>query len=285
LAQVRLSPGERFLLDPELAEGAYRLAGRWSGRAWDFRVAPQAPHEEWHLRLQQGLSSGESRSLRPGKVRILLENDDDREAVVRLERAAGRSEAFTASHAASHPLFRELFPSEVLSPDHLVGVSHIAVVLAETGDPGRLYREGRDGRVFRQLVELREQVEHQAAVEGGTLVKLMGDGVLAVFTDNHAALKAALAVHRQSRQARIVAHAGAAMMTTIDGRLDYFGRLIFESQFFGANVSPGELLVSEALIADQPTAVLFADEAPGSRVFVKEGLLANRVASPEAEVA
>jgi class 3 adenylate cyclase len=285
LAQVRLSPGERFLLDPELAEGAYRLAGRWSDKAWDFRVAPRAPHEEWHLRLRQGLSDGLSRSLRPGRARILLENDLEHEAVVRLERAAGRHEAFTASHAASHALFRELFPSEVLSPDQLVGVSHIAVVLAETGDPGRLYREGRDGRAFRELVELREKVEHQAAVEGGTLVKLMGDGVLAVFTDNQAALKAALTLHRESTRARIVTHAGAAMMTTIDGRLDYFGRLIFEAQFFGANVAPGELLVSEALIADEQTAQLFSHEAPGSRVFVKEGLLANRVTRANADVA
>ncbi len=285
LAQVRLDPGERFLLDPELAEGAYRLAGRWSDKSWEFRVARQAPHDEWHLRLERGLSSNASRSLRPGKVRILLENDQEHEAVVRLERADGRSEAFTASHAASHPLFRELFPSEVLSPDQLVGVSHIAVVLAETADPKRLYREGRDGRVFRELLELRERVEHHAAVEGGTLVKLMGDGVLAVFTDNHAALKAALAIHRESSAARVVAHAGAAMMTTIDNRLDYFGRLIFESQFFGANVAPGELLVSETLIVDEATAQLFAAEAPGSRVFVKEGLLANRVTPEEAEVA
>lgn len=279
LAQVRLAPGERFQLDPELAEGGYRLAGRWSERTWGFRVAAHAPHDEWHLRLGAGLSDGVARSLRPGSSRILLENDLGHEAVVRLERSDGRADAFTAADAASHPLFRELFPTEVLSPDQLVGVSHIAIVVAETADPSRLYREGRDGRAFRELLELREHVERRAAVEGGTLVKLFGHGVLAVFTDNRAALRAALALHSEIAATRVVAHAGPAMMTTIDGRLDYFGRLIHEAQVFSANVTPGELLVSEALIIDSEIAALFAAEAPGATVFVKDGMLANRVAS------
>jgi class 3 adenylate cyclase len=214
-----------------------------------------------------------------------LENDLSHEAVVRLERGDGRAHAFTAAHAASHPLFRELFPSEVLSKEQLVGVSHIAIVVAEAADAARLYREGRDGRAFRQLVELRERVEEAARREGGTLVKLFGNGVLAVFNDNRDALRTALSLHDEGDDMRVVAHAGAAMMTTIDGRLDYFGRLMHEAQVFSQNVDSGELLVSEALIVDPRSAELFAAQASSATIFVEDGLLANRVRSSASEVA
>jgi class 3 adenylate cyclase len=285
LSQVRLAPGERFHLDPDLVEGTYRLAGRWSDKEWAFTVERNAPHAEWHLRLGQGLSPGIARSIRPGRARVLLENDLSHEAVVRLERGDGRAHAFTAAHAASHPLFRELFPSEVLSKEQLVGVSHIAIVVAEAADAARLYREGRDGRAFRQLVELRERVEEAARREGGTLVKLFGNGVLAVFNDNRDALRTALSLHDEGDDMRVVAHAGAAMMTTIDGRLDYFGRLMHEAQVFSQNVDSGELLVSEALIVDPRSAELFAAQASSATIFVEDGLLANRVRSSASEVA
>jgi len=279
LAQVRLAPGERFLLDADLDEGAYRLAGRWSDRSWDFRVAAHAPHDEWHLRLDAGLAPGIARSLRPGRPRIHLENDLPREAVVRLERTDGRASAFTAAHAASHPLFRELFPAEALSPDQLVAVSHVAVVVAETEDPTHLYYEGREGRAFRELVGLRDELERRALTEGGTVVKLLGHGVLAVFTDTRAALRAALALHAGAPRARLVLHAGAAMMTTIDGRLDYFGRLIHEAEVFSDHVGAGELLISEAIIMDEGSASLFAEVRPSATVFVKDGLLAARLSA------
>ncbi len=279
LAQVRLAIGERFELEPELAEGAYVITGRWMPRSWSFRVTPEAPHDEWSLSLASGLAPSVARSLRPGLARVTLHNDLAREAIVRLERAASRSDAFTAAHAASHPRFRELFPTELLSPGQLVGVSQVTVVFAEPPGMGALYKQGDDHVAFDHVVRLKASVDERAAVEGGTLVKLVGNGVMAVFHEPIAALRAGLALRDEVRDARIVVHSGAAMMTTINERLDYFGRLVHEAELLLDVVGPGELLVTEATITDPTAAALFSDRVRAPSVLVREGVLAHRASA------
>ncbi|MFK7991315.1 MAG: protein kinase [Sandaracinaceae bacterium] len=255
VAQVRLAPGERFALDLHLEEGRYTVAGRGLETDWSFSVDPRAPLDTWDLPLRRGAPSSQPRSLGTGGQLLLLTNDFPFEVVARVERATLRSDAVTAADAACNARFRALFPEQVLAPEQLVSISNTALLFASVPSALSRYEED-EAAVHRELLALSQRVEASAAVEGGALVKLHGDGVMAVFSDRVAAVRAAMNVVRGNSSVTVAAHAGPARMTTVGGRLDYFGHTIHLGEQMSRLAAPGELLLSEPLMADPALAPL-----------------------------
>ena len=274
LAQVRLQPGQRLALSLELPEGSYRIAGRGLPSEHTFRVHPRAVLSAWELPLGLGLPKSVARSLATGQQHITLTNDLDREIVARVESASERSDAFTAADAAASALFRELFPSELLSPAQLIGVSKVALLFAESGDPSARYLED-DRDSYQGLSDLLLAVREAAELEGGALVKLHGDAVLAVFTGSAASVRAALRVMRGDVRASV--HTGPAMMTTIQERLDYFGRTVQLGAAMVQQSGPGELLVSEEVQKDEVAAELLRERGRPTGVVRVGPIIATRI--------
>ena len=147
------------------------------------------------------------------------------------------------SHAAAHPVHEQ-----VLAPERLVAISDVALLFVRVVDAIRRY-EREEAEVHRELLSLSVQVHDAASLEGGALVKLQGDGVMAVFSDRVAAARAALRLVREGGPAMAL-HAGAARMTSIGGQLDYFGKTLHVAEHLSRWANAGELLVSEVLLSD-----------------------------------
>lgn len=248
VAQVRLPAGERMALDLTLGEGRYEVRGRGLPQAWPFAVDPRAALYTWDLPLSTGVATSVPRSLGADRQRLLLTNDLAHEVLVRVERVTARQDVVTAAEAASHARFRELFPEQVLAPDRLVSVSEVALVFAQVADALDRY-QANEGEVHRQLVHISEGLQRAASLEGGAVVRLQGDGVMAVFTDRAAALRAALAFADPRAAVAVAIHAGPARMTTIGGHLDYFGRTLHVAEHMGRAARAGEILVGEPILA------------------------------------
>ncbi len=247
-AQIRIAKGTLFELELSLDDGNYALAGRRLPFTVQFRVQRGAPQSRWELSLTRGPPASLCRSLASGKQVIVLENDTDDEQLVRVERAAGRDDALTAAKVASMPLFRRLFPLEVLSPGQLVNVSDVTLLMAELVDDAR--DEVSDGGSFTLRYALFRRLEERAALEGGAVVKLAGDGVVAVFGDVASAVRAGLALAKDPLPLRAAVHKGPAAAVTFDEHLDYFGRTVRETTKLLGHACARELLLSEAASTD-----------------------------------
>ena len=116
LAQVRLTPGERFEVELGLEAGNYRVAVRTHPMTWPFVVEEGAPLSQWEIDLGRGGGPAGARSLAEGRQRLVLNNALGREIVARVEKSNGRQDALTAAEMACSSLFRDLFPGEVLGP-------------------------------------------------------------------------------------------------------------------------------------------------------------------------
>lgn len=278
VAQVRLAPGQRFRLDVKLPEGGYCVTGRGVPRAHRFRVARAARLHHWSLPLREGLDPLLERSLGTGEQRIELVNDLAEEVVVRLERTAARSDAVTAADAASNGLFRSLFPSEVLAPEQLVGVSHVALLFVAIPDVEARYAETEESDVYRELVELHGAVQTAAEREGGALVKLHLDGVLAVFGDAVSATRCGLRLIETERPPAVAVHAGSAMMATINDRLDYFGRTVHMGGHLLAHARAGEMVVSDEAMGAPGTGMVLSERATAVGAAVVGTTIGSRYA-------
>jgi hypothetical protein len=195
VAQVRLAAGEHLVLDLALGEGSYRLRGPQLGWSFDFAVRPGAAARRWDLTLSRGPAAGLAPVLGPGSQVLGLSNDTDRPLVVRVERAAPRDDALTAARASALAVFRELFPAEMLSPGCLVSVAEVTLLLTDLDrGPRSLYQELGDPRAFTLLHEQFRRIDGIVRAAGGAVVKTVGEGVVAAFTDPASAVRAGLAI-------------------------------------------------------------------------------------------
>jgi serine/threonine protein kinase len=272
MMQIRLAPNERFEADLMLEEGHYRVAGRQLPTTWGFTVRRGAGLRHWELVVRDGASSAEvvseeptlhmqtqsatpHRAIDAGRQRIIICNETTHEVVARVEREGERANAITAAEAAATAAFRELFPSEVLSPEHLISIGRVTLLVAEAD----VWSGADEGEAFARLNELSRIVTRHVEATGGAVIKIHGDGVMAAFTSVADATRAALTlVNSRLAGLRVAVHTGAAMATSINDRLDYFGRLVRQLEHLVRGVECGCAAISEASYADSEVASLLS---------------------------
>lgn len=264
IAQVRVAAGERFLLEVDLEEGDYRIRGPQLPFVVDLRAGPRGVRQRMELPLSRPQGRDAVPLLLTGTQAILLHNDTPVELHVRLERTASDRSALTAADASALPLFREMFPDQVLSPGQIVSVAHVTLLAAQVHGAEEVYRQVGDGQAFGQIRELLDQLQQILDRHRGAVIKTIGDGLLVVFAEPldalHAALEAAEMTPETSPpgdlpvlRLRVAVHQGAAMVTTINDRLDYFGRAIHLLDRMLAHSGAGEILISD-VVAGTPEA-------------------------------
>jgi class 3 adenylate cyclase len=250
-------------------------------------VRPDASERRWDLTLSQRPAPELPRILRAGTQVLALANDHDQELVVRVERAASRDDALTAARASSLALFRELFAAEVLSPGQLASVANVTLLVTDLDRAIILYQKLGDGRAFAVLREHFRRLDERVRREGGAVVKTLGEGVLASFSDPAAAVRVGLELlAHQPRdltacgvQVRVGIHRGAAMVTTLNDHLDYFGTMVSQTVHLLEAARGGELVLtppvaSDPLVASElETRGLQAEIIPGSLPGLPGGFL------------
>ena len=232
-AQVRVAPRERIELDLELPEGSYRLRGPQLPWSVDFQVQKSATIRRWDVELAAGPAQERPPALRAGAQVLILNNGHDRELVVRIERRASHPNALTAARAASLALFRELFPGEILAPGQLATVSTATLLITalDADQADALYHDLDDARAFNMIHEHFQRLAAAIRRGGGAVVKTMGEGVLAAFSDVAAAVRTALELPQELAgsettrrlRLRVGVHRGRMLATTLNDQLDYFG--------------------------------------------------------------
>jgi class 3 adenylate cyclase len=263
VVQVRVAAGERLEVNMTLTEGAYRLRGPQLPYTLDFRVQPNGPVSRWDLNLTGGVPAEWPRALRTGSQTLVVTNDSSQELVVRVERTASRDDALSAARAASLALFRELFPSEVLSPGQLVRVATVTLLVTALDQAGHLYQDLGDAKAFALFREHFLRLDECIRREGGALVKTVGEGVLAAFNESAAAVRAGLALQAMpladgTRNLHVCVgiHRGAAMAATLNGQLDYFGTTVSQVHQLPQLARGGEVILTQAVATDPEVAEL-----------------------------
>jgi adenylate cyclase len=266
IAQAVLPAGgeARLLCPPE--EGRYRLFVR-GGKATQVEVEAGAPSEvhaagEGTLHVAPG-----------GTIVVTNAGGDGRdERHAKLERIVWTEQAARARFVTSMPGFRRDFSSDILRPGLALKVARVGLFFSDLTASTRLYAEAGDAAAFKLVQDHFDVVASQIEENRGTLVKTIGDAVMAVFSDDLDALVASVSLlhafdtfrsageHRQRTHIKLGVYGGPCYVVTANGVLDYFGQTVNLAARFQAEARSGELVV-EADLADRALAAKVLPEA------------------------
>ncbi|HYQ29108.1 MAG TPA: DUF5939 domain-containing protein [Polyangiaceae bacterium] len=203
--------------------------------------------------------------VRPG-ARLEISQNSELERHVKLERLEWASRAATAHLVSTLPEFRRQFSGHLLRPGLTLRVARVALLFTDLTDSTALYHTVGDAKAFKVVQEHFDVLSTIIAAHRGTIVKTIGDAVMAAFVEERDALDASFAMHHAFPAFRagnadaartflkIGVYAGPCYVVTANGILDYFGQTVnIAARLQGAS-GPGEVVLDG----------LFAEEAERS---------------------
>ena len=200
---------------------------------------------------------------------IRLINETDQARTFELVRTTWSDQAATAADVTILQVFRDLFSSEVLRPGEEISIGSTTLMFTDLRDSTRLYREIGDAPAFGRVREHFEILEKAVAEEGGSIVKTMGDAIMAAFRSPVSAVRAISKIQKQiavrgdpplSIKAGI--HHGPCIVVNLNDRLDYFGSTVNIAARLPNFSKGGEAIISEPIRNDQEVLEFLEKNAP-----------------------
>jgi class 3 adenylate cyclase len=257
LAQVALAVDASGTLHAPADSGRVRLFVR-GGAAALVDVVPGAP-ESVDVEIRAADVSPASVSVAPrGAVRVVNRSGEGRH--VKLEHTEWLTEAATAHHVAALPEFRPLFGAEALRPGLALKVSSVAILFSDLCGSTALYSRVGDAAAFGIVTDCLTYGTDIVERYGGTLVKTIGDAVMAAFADARGAVAAAtemlagwagfVAQHPRAAalDLKIGVNAGPCTVVTANGTIDYFGQTVNQAARIQHLAGAREAVVAESLL-------------------------------------
>ncbi len=235
-------------------------AGRYTLRASGLHgsrglLAEKAGSENLELvAKEEGWPAGEERIALLPRLKVI--NMTQAPQVFKLERTSWSDQAATAADVSTLQVFRDLFSSEVLRPGEEISVGSVTLMFTDLRDSTRLYRQIGDAPAFGRVRDHFKVLENAIAAEGGTIIKTMGDSVMASFRRPAAALRAVtsvqdtLAMRGQGLWLKIGIHHGPCIVVNLNDRLDYFGSTVNIAARLPGFSKGGEVIFSEPVYSD-----------------------------------
>ncbi|WP_282941195.1 adenylate/guanylate cyclase domain-containing protein [Paenibacillus sp. RC67] len=228
---------DRLRLRVLRANHVMKLAeGKSSEQAFVAGMPDSSEELEFHYDGSQWLSN-QACAAAPG-TRLRLSNQSESHIIVVLEKSEWEDITVTAAKVTAMHEFRSLFSSEVLAPGQQVGIENVTLLFSDLQGSTAFYETVGDAHAYGQVRKhfdfLTEWVTHNQ----GTIVKTIGDAIMAVFVDQENAVKAALDIQLHvdefNRMHPSVApmvikmglYSGPAIAVNSNDILDYFGRTV-----------------------------------------------------------
>ncbi len=233
--------------------GAYRLFLR-GGASARLRVSETGSSRALVSASEKELSPAVLDLLPGGELVVEQTLGVDRH--VKIEQSTWANRAATAHVVSTLPEFRRVFSADVLKPGITLRVARVALLFTDLTGSTALYSRVGDATAFSIVHEHFSVLARVIGEHGGTVVKTIGDAVMASFIEEGDAVRAGAAMHRafpafraehpDARELflRIGVHAGACYVVTANGILDYFGQTVNVAARLQGAARAGELVLA-----------------------------------------
>jgi class 3 adenylate cyclase len=259
--QVALGPRERKTVQARLAPGTYRLRTLEIGGQSDIDYPgggfPRIIAENGTVTRGTPVEGGE----------ILLINEEDRNRTLIIESRDWVRDALPAHRVTTMQTFRDLFSEEILQPGDEAEIAQVTLMFTDLKGSTAFYNRVGDATAYRLVRRHFEFLARIVREHNGTIVKTIGDAVMAAFTEPPDAVRAAQSVQTgvkafnassgyQDILIKLGLHVGRCVAVTLNGRLDYFGSTVNMAARLQGESHGGDVVLSEELVADPAVQLL-----------------------------
>ncbi len=151
--------------------------------------------------------------------------------------------------------FRDLFAAEALRAGEPISVGTLTVAFTDLRGSTRYYRDVGDARAFGSVLVHLDALRDAVVEHGGSVVKAMGDAIMAVFPRPSAAVEAMLSaqdvVAGKPLALKVGIHTGPCIAVNQNGVLDYFGSTVNLAARL-VTLSSGEDVIVSGAVLDDP---------------------------------
>jgi class 3 adenylate cyclase len=178
---------------------------------------------------------------------------------------------FSGKRLVTHQTFRELFRAESIPSEGGLEFKSMTVLFSDLKGSTELYERIGDLRAYGLVREHFGVLRDIIAERGGSMVKTIGDAVMASFAEPTPALEAATAMTREVRrlgresaqlQLKVGVHTGPCIAVELNERLDYFGQTVNVAARVQGVASADEIAITEPVYA-----------APGAQDIIRSAAL------------
>lgn len=216
--------------------------------------------------------------LRPGPLRLTLENQTDHRVLPgifiandRLHDLLGHRRRFlTAKDLLTRQTFRDLYRADTLDINQRLKITSLTFLFTDLKGSTELYERVGD-LVAYDLVRAHFRVLNEVvASESGSVVKTIGDAVMATFPTPERGLQAALRMReamnklnepadREDLLLKIGLHEGPCLAVTLNEKLDYFGQTVNIAARVQGLAQSHTIFTTEPVVSHPKVAQLLAD--------------------------
>ncbi|MBI4214141.1 MAG: adenylate/guanylate cyclase domain-containing protein [Chloroflexi bacterium] len=237
IAQTELPAGESRTWELRLPAGQYRLRSPQSGASL-IEVGERPGDQASAVAVEPLRMVPPLLRLAGEQVALEIESHLEAPAVVALEEQSWADTAATAALVSTMAEFRDLFSSEVLAPGLQVAIQRLALLFTDLSGSTAMYERIGQARAFRLVQDHFRVLDPAIRGHNGSMVKTIGDAVMAVFPSTKDAVGCALQMQCGIRELgaaegvdpthllKVGIHSGACLAVTLNDKLDYFGTAV-----------------------------------------------------------
>jgi adenylate cyclase len=236
-SQIFLQPNERREWDLLAVKHSYRLNSPQVKEATTFWSVESAL-TEFDAEIICAPERFELKVLpsQTERKKLFVFNPNKFPVQVVLQESQWDEDILTAARVTNWQEFRDLFAREVISPDEEVTVGSQVVLFTDLRGSTAMYASIGDAPAYALVRDHFKILHDVVAAQHGSVVKTIGDAIMAVFSNLPEALAATREMHEQlSRvnskentrlQLKSGLHAGACLAVNANDKLDFFGSTV-----------------------------------------------------------
>ena len=248
IESIELPSGGKAVLSVQLSEGFYIVFDPVTHGRQIIEVTGEPTRERQTVSMvfnKVGTAGGEPAVIRPGPLRLSLENQTGRRVLPALwisgdplHHLLGQRRPFlTAKRLLTNQTFRDIYQTDTLDQDQRLKITSLTFLFTDLKGSTALYERVGD-LVAYDLVRQHFGVLYDiVAGETGAVVKTIGDAVMATFQTPDRALAAALRMREAMSKInterrnedlllKIGIHEGPCLAVTLNNSQDYFGQTV-----------------------------------------------------------
>lgn len=270
LAHQIIQPHENRAIQLTLEPGEYRLRTQKPGQDWWLTIEETGSPvvetvclvaDEEQIQTQTTESNSPlARLTLPagGRLTFQLTNQAPYSQRFYIEQGEWFTNAVSAAEVTALQHFRDLFSDEVLRPGEEIGIQGMTILFSDLVGSTAMYNQRGDAHSYAIVRRQFDFLQRIVRANGGTIVKTIGDAIMAAFINPVNGVGAAWAIQQEIDTfnanhpddpitIKLGLHKGPCIAVTLNERLDYFGTTVNLAARLEGQSKGNDIVISEDL--------------------------------------